>query len=198
MQDLHSLVSTELPSLVPWVPWIIAIATSIIAITYPIVSVFVLNFVKKKAEQLATKSDIAELTHTVKQIEAIYARDVETHKVELLKSKVIYEERLKAYSKLVGLIFEIQPDLPHPYADQEDFVHQLGKTLVSTRLKIKSYMVENAAILPPNVRDLIVRTYSNVEDGLFEPPSENASTRAFWENLKAADTAFRESLNLGP
>jgi glutaredoxin-related protein len=70
-------------------------------------------YLKRRGENLATKEDIREVTNAVQQIEIAYAREIESHKIDLLKSKAIYEEQLKAYSKFIGLVYQIRPHMSH-------------------------------------------------------------------------------------
>ncbi len=153
-------------------------------------------YLKKRGENLATKEDLREVTNAVKQIEAAYAREIESHKIDLLKSKTLYEERLKAYSKFIGLIYNVRPDLPYPEADADDFMNELARSLEQIKVQLKSYIVEHAGILPIEVRKLVISCYSACEQGRFDDFSEETYAPKLWIRMWEADATFRKFLNL--
>ncbi len=153
-------------------------------------------YLKKRGENLATSEDVRELTNAVKQIETAYAREIESHKVDLLKSKTIYEERLKAYSKFIGLVYQVRPEMSHPDADDADFMRELAGSLNKIRLQLKEYIVENAGILPLEVRNSVILCHSACEIGRFDDFSEETYAPKLWNRMWEADAKFRRHLNL--
>jgi hypothetical protein len=84
------------------------------------------KYVAKKAENVATKQDIAQLTHLVEDIKADHARDLERLKSGLLKDvgshRIQYETELQTYKEIWAAAYDVfnATNALRPHSSQRD------------------------------------------------------------------------------
>ena len=109
-------------------------------------------------------------------------RETESYRGRLRKSEFLFQREYTAASALVELIASIEPTYRSPWMDRDALCAALESEMDAIEQKIGAFTGKHGAILPAEVRALIVKAQNLAGQGKFGQVEGNESPRALAGN----------------
>jgi len=154
-------------------------------VVFSLVKSFVPSYLAKKAENLATREDIAAITHEIERVRSEYAVLIEQLKARHQLRMAALDRRLQAHQEA----FELWRELLGA-AHTEG----IGKVV----LKCQSWWEKNCLYLEPKVREAFVTAYSSAHrhQALIQGRADSKDIRESWDNITRFPNTIFEAIQL--
>lgn len=116
-------------------------------ICFLLLKAYLPSYLSEKAKNLATREDVAKITHEVEEVKLQFSLALEGQKVAHQLRLAAIDRRLQAHQEAFTLWREV---VANAYSDE------IGKTV----LKCQKWWEENCLYLEPEVREAFVQSYS--------------------------------------
>jgi len=168
----------------------------IVLISATALAAFFGAFLKKIGENLATHTDIEQLTNKIESIKTDYQKDLEVFKDSLLRKKIIFEQQIEAYNELKALNYMIAPNRSYPDYDFSDALEDIAREFRKHGGCIKDYLVKRSGIIPQSVAKDLESCLFYCDEGKFEVAGLDVQAKGLenaqlvWEKVTSAEKHF--------
>ncbi len=154
-------------------------------IVFAIIKSFIPSYLAKKAENLATREDIAAITHEIERVRSEYAVLIEQLKARHQLRMAALDRRLQAHQEAFELWREL---LGAAHTDG------IGKAV----LKCQSWWEKNCLYLEPKVREAFVAAYSSAHTHhvLVQGRADSKDIRESWDTITRFPNTIFEAIQL--
>lgn len=138
-----------------------------------------------------------------KEIELLknnFVQETESYKIKLKKSEFIFQKQFDALSELTTINFELLGIYSRPDMDWEDACDEIVSQFHIIEKNLLIFLSKHGAILPTNVKDLVISCKSSAGSNKFEYDTNINVLRNeasdFYDNIKKAEELMLNSLML--
>jgi hypothetical protein len=152
---------------------------------YYLIKTFIPAYLSKKAENLATREDIAAITEEIERVKNQYSVLLEELKAKHQLRLAALDRRLQAHQEAFTLWREVFGSV---------HTDQIGKTV----LKCQEWWERNCLYLDPNVREAFVASYSaaHTHSSLVQGRSDPELLKDSWIRITNFPNVLFESIQL--
>lgn len=132
----------------------------------------------------------AEFSRELASLSSRLTQDVESYKVKLKKSELLFEKEYEAASEFIALRWSFCPKYTGPDMEWEDACDEMAKNLGVVERKLDQFLSKNGAVIDENTQGLIstasgIAGQNNIEG--------NESNNIPIEARNAADDLFKDA-----
>ncbi|MFZ5503577.1 MAG: hypothetical protein ACOY3V_08655 [Pseudomonadota bacterium] len=156
-------------------------------VVFALIKSFIPSYLAKKAENLATREDVAAITHEIERVRSEYAVLIEQLKARHQLRMAALDRRLQAHQEAFELWREL---LGAAHTDG------IGKVV----LKCQSWWEKNCLYLEPKVREAFVAAYSSAHthQALIQGRADSKDVQESWDNIVRFPNTIFEAIQLPP
>lgn len=145
------------------------------------------SYLTKKAENLATREDIAGITREIESVKTQYAILIEDSKAKHQLRMAALDRRLQAHQEAFTLWRELLAST---------HTEEIGKIVI----KCQDWWVKNCLYLEPKVRDAFVSAYyaAHSHNGYVRAGLDSKSLTENWELISRFSNVLFEAIQLPP
>lgn len=154
-------------------------------VVFALIKSFIPSYLAKKAENLATREDIAAITHEIERARSEYAVLIEQLKARNQLRMAALDRRLQSHQEAFELWREL---LGAVHTDG------IGKVV----MKCQSWWERNCLYLEPMVREAFVAAYSSAHThhALVRGRADNKDIRESWDTITRFPNTIFEAIQL--
>jgi len=132
-----------------------------------------------EAEKNRNRTEMASLQNSI-------SKDIESHKANLKYDAKFFEGLFEASDELYSIREKILPEKAHPFMEWDEACIEIAKKFPEIEGWLKTFVLKNYTILPPDILESLRRAEIFCNDGQFSEPEINQE--------KLADKVF-ENVN---
>lgn len=136
-------------------------------------------------------AETAKHSRDLERLREELSRGLESHKVKLRKSELVFEKEFEAASQLVALIRGFLPTYRHPHMDWHEACEEIAFDLEKIESGLDGFLSKHGAVLPTEVKEHLGSCTGIAADNKFEI----ASVEEMYvpdSAIDAADKVFKE------
>lgn len=135
-------------------------------------------------------AETAKHSQDLERLRKELSRGLESHKVKLRKSELVFEKEFEAASQLVALIRGFLPTYRHPHMDWHEACKEIAFDLEQIEYGLDGFLSKHGAVLPDEVKEHLGSCTGIAADNKFEITSVEEMYAPDFA-INAADNVFK-------
>jgi len=140
----------------------------------------------------------------VERLKGELSRDLETHRIRLRKSEVLFARELESVTQFVSFSRRMRPHYSHPEMDKNETWDEIALNIGSHECFLEGFLAEHGAVISDKAIELLSEAseiagrhkFEAISDGREHVVSREANAAAvmFWEKIKEAERRLLEDV----